>query len=108
MDLLTWQAPATDDYVLRHQRGAIRMPWASGPATVAGELVEAWVCCDPACGGVEGSRHILELNHACCPPPGWPYPRQSGRHYADFGTVHATGRYHGPLTEHWLPDAVAG
>lgn len=107
MDLLTWQAPDTDDHTARHQRGAIRMPWASGPDTLAGDLVAAWVCCDPACGGVEGGRHVLDLNHGCCDVVRvrGDRVRVRGRHRAGLGTVHGTGRYHGPLTAHWLPNA---
>src|SRR5687768_11072396 len=62
------QAPDTDDHAARHQRGVVRLPWDLGPDALAGALVPAWVCCDPACGGVELGEAVLEINHGCCTP----------------------------------------
>lgn len=109
MDLLTWQAPDVDDHTARHQRGAILLPYRVHDAD-AGDLVAAWVCCDPACGGVEGGPHVLDINHGCCDLPrlGTQRAPVRGRHRVGLGTVHFTGRHHGPLTQHWLPDASPG
>ena len=110
-------APATDDFVRRHRRGVIRMPFdlqdAHEPKR-AGDLVTAWVCCDPACGGVELSEHGLQREHRCCVPvrtcadctmrqccPRHPPAR---RHMAGTGHTWFTGFVHGMFTPFWEPD----
>lgn len=104
-------APDTGNLTARHQRGAIRLPYPIAFHD-AGELVAAWVCCDPACGGVELNQGLLETNHACCVPArccadcgaAW---RPLRRHMADYGTVRATGFHHGPFTAFWEPGGGA-
>lgn len=110
-DLLTWLAPDTDDHAARHQRGMVRLPYDLGEHSGghAGDLVPAWVCCDPLCGGVELGEHVLDINHGCCDLARFRGQRafERGRHRAGLGRIHFTGRHHGPFTEHWLPEVAA-
>ncbi|GLY08330.1 hypothetical protein [Actinoplanes sp. NBRC 101535] len=109
-ELARTTAPDVGDFVTRHRRGRVLLPYTAhiGPA---GAPVDAWVCCDPVCGGVEVSEYLLELDHGCCPPtyfqPGWYVESrmaQARRHMAGFGTVHFRGYSHGPLTAWWEPE----
>jgi len=93
-------------FTARHQRGLIRLPYTFGdePGKRAGDLAPAWVCCDPACSGVELTADGLDLNHRCCER--WPccaeHPAtRQGRHMAGYGLRWFAGYYHGPFTEHW-------
>lgn len=108
---LWWQAqritvPDTGDWTARHRRGVVRLPWDLGDR-VAGQLVDAWVCCDPACGGVELNAAVLDLNHLCCDRipccPKHPEPRWRAEHHVGLGTVGFTGSYHGWFTPYWEP-----
>lgn len=100
-------APDTTDPVERHRRGVVRLPYDLNDEP-AGTLVPAWVCCDPACGGVELSQIVLEQNHGCCVPPrccppcdaAWTPPR---RHMVGLGRVYFRGWFHGPFTAWWEP-----
>jgi hypothetical protein len=89
------QAPDTDDHTARHQRGFVRLASDLGEHSggFAGDLVPAWVCCDPACGGVELNEHVLAINHLCCHRNTATQRRCKSR----------TGRYHGPFTARWEP-----
>lgn len=88
------QAPDVDDHAARHQRGVVRLPYDLGyPGHHTGDLRPAWVCCDPACAGVELGEYVLDLNHGCCDPAG----------HVGLGRVNHPGYYHGPYTAHWLP-----
>jgi len=103
-------APDTDDHAARHRRGKVRLPYDLGPDEPAGMLVDAWVCCDPACGGVELGEYVLEINHGCCVPVRCCAEHAArGRH--SRGRRHRTGRgvtyYHGPFTPFWEPDGGA-
>lgn len=97
-------APDADDFAARHRRGAVRLPWDLGELGAAGTLVEAWVCCDPLCGGVELGQTVLEINHSCCTPlryirpPSAPVWRPARRHM-----VGSDGYHHGPYTAFWEP-----
>lgn len=102
--------PDTTDWTARHRRGAVRLPWTIGEQR-EGDLVPAWVCCDPACGGVELGDATLQLNHACCGVclcnglptfKGAPAERR-GMCRAGFGTLHYRGWFHGPFTPFWEP-----
>lgn len=103
-------APDTDDdFEVRHRRGAVRLPWDLGEAGVAGQLVDAWVCCDPLCGGVELGQTVLEINHSCCTPlrcactacaGAW---KPARRHMAGLGRRNFDGYHHGPYTAFWEP-----
>lgn len=101
--------PDTTDWTARHRRGSVRLPWAIGDEP-AGTAVAAWVCCDPACGGVELGDHVLQLNHACCganlcaglPTFQGALPELRGIHRG-AGTSHGRGWYHGPFTAWWEP-----
>lgn len=110
---LWWHAqritvPDTDDHTARHQRGSVRLPYDLNAdfGHVAGALVPAWVCCDPACGGVELGEHVLNINHGCCdvircgchPKPTW-----RGQHRTGLGGPHFTGYHDGPFTAWWEP-----
>jgi hypothetical protein len=82
-----------EDYVARHQRGHVRLPYDLGPGQLTGAIVAAWVCCDPECGGVELSERVLHINHFCC-----------GRDtYLQRRCKAAGGAYRGPFTAHWEP-----
>lgn len=98
-------APDTGDHTARHRRGAVRLPWDLGDDGHAGQLIEAWVCCDPACGGVELGEHTLNLNHHCCdlyePDPA------DRRHTVGLGWLHFRGWFHGPYTAWWEPADLA-
>jgi len=113
---LWWHArriavPDTTDWTARHQRGVIRLPYAIDADRPAGVLVPAWVCCDPACGGVEIGECVLQLNHACCGVElhcGMPTRKdgraeQLGLHRVGLGHVWFEGYYHGPFTAWWEP-----
>lgn len=100
-------APDTSDFEARHRRGVVRLPYDLGPRSggMAGDVVTAWVCCDPACGGVELNRDTLQLNHGCCGHASCachPAAPQR-RHTAGLGTVHFAGSYLGPFTDWWEP-----
>ena len=105
-------APDTDDHTARHRRGVVRLPWTldADLGQFAGTLVEAWVCCDPACGGVELGESVLELNHNCCTSPRYnsnhlrSHPQR--KHVAGWGRINASGFHHGPYTAHWEPAPV--
>lgn len=113
---LWWQAqriaaPDTTDLTARHQRGIVRLPYAIAFHD-AGELVGAWVCCDPLCGGVELNQGLLETNHACCIPARCCTDcaatcKPLRRHMADHGTMRRKGYHHGPFTAWWEPDGGA-
>ena len=111
-DLLTWLAPDVDDHTARHQRGAVRLHIDLGEdGRRIDDLVPAWVCCDPMCGGVELSEAVLDINHGCCekrcccPDHRETAPLRRGRHTVGLGRRNFTGHHHGPFTEHWLPSA---
>lgn len=97
-------APDTADYAARHRRGFVRLPYDLGPNSggMVGDLVEAWVCCDPACGGVELGEYVLEMNHDCCPPLGIGRRPSRGR-VPTRGCRARRGFYHGPFTAWWEP-----
>lgn len=95
------------DFTTRHRRGGVRLPYECGPDEPAGALVEAWVCCDPACGGVEMGAHVLGLNHHCCDEFD-PDPHADRQHTVGLGFLHFTGFYHGPFTAWWEPNALIG
>jgi hypothetical protein len=106
-------APDTDDFTARHRRGHVVLPWDLGEAGAPGQPVPAWVCCDPACGGVELGESVLEINHSCCTPlrcrcdacvGAW---RPARRHMAGLGRAHFTGWHHGPYTAFWEPGVFA-
>lgn len=101
------QAPDTDDHQARHRRGVVRLPYDLGEHGQAGQLVDAWVCCDPACGGVELGEHVLDINHGCCDVHRFvgQGALQRGHHRVGLGTVHFTGHHHGPHTPYWQPTA---
>lgn len=95
-------APDVDDHTTRHRRGVVRLPYdVVGGA--AGNLVEAWVCCDPACGGVELGEHVLEINHSCCVYRSLRPYRPLRRHMAGRDRIGWPGYYHGPFTAFWEP-----
>lgn len=99
-------APDTDDFTTRHRRGAVRLPWDLGAAGADGQLVEAWVCCDPVCGGVELGQAVLEINHSCCTPlrcGRGSATRPARRHMQGVDSVGFTGYHHGPYTAFWEP-----
>lgn len=101
--------PDTDDHTARHRRGVVRLPYDVNDdfGYVEGALVEAWVCCDPACGGVELNWAGLDTNHGCCTLP-WLLNQRSayrGQHRAGLGRIHFTGYYHGEYTAWWEPAA---
>jgi len=100
-------APETGDHTARHRRGIVRLPYDLGEHSGghAGDLVEAWVCCDPACGGVELGQHVLQLNHHCCDLAG-PDPADR-QHTVGLGWLHFTGFHHGPFTAWWEPTGGA-
>jgi hypothetical protein len=100
-------APDVADYTERHRRGVVRLPWDVGPERRAGQLVAAWVCCDPACGGVELGEYVLELNHDCCDQYGRWRALPQGQHLTGLGRIHFRGFYHGPFTAFWEPDGGA-
>lgn len=97
---LRTQAPDADDYTARHRRGTVRMPFADSMSR-EGDLVAAWVCCDPACGGVALSADLLRQAHDCCAGG------DRGRHHAGSWWVHFRLPYHGEFTALWQPDGVA-
>jgi hypothetical protein len=92
------------DYTTRHRRGLVRLPYELNADNLAGQLVEAWVCCDPACGGVELGKWILNQNHGCCWEGFKHRVRPQGRHLACYGMAHFRGFHHGPFTAFWEPD----
>lgn len=90
-----------DDFISHHRRGVVVLPYEINPdpGEREGDVVEAWVCCDPACAGVELSPHTLDLNHHCCHPMTAVQRKCKARE----------GYYHGPYTAYWQPaQAVAG
>lgn len=93
-------APDVSDFTERHRRGVVRLPWTV-TAGNAGAAVEAWVCCDPACGGVELNDHRLSLNHGCCYQ--WAPDDGDRRHAVGLGALWFHGYYHGPFTAWWEP-----
>lgn len=95
------QAPDTADFEARHCRGYVRLPYDIDEdlGWVAGAIVDAWVCCDPGCGGVELGEAPLDINHHCCKPP-----RYSGTRAAERRHTAGRGRYHGPYTPYWQPE----
>lgn len=97
-------APDTTDYTARHRRGLVRLPYDLHPDHRAGQLVTAWVCCDPGCGGVELGEFVLELNHDCCGQYGYWRALPQQRHLTGFGRLNFTGWHHGPFTPFWEPD----
>ena len=105
------QAPDVDDHTARHRRGLVRLPYDLGEHSggFAGQLVEAWVCCDPVCGGVELGAAVLDINHGCCELPRFVGQRAAGRglHRVGHGRVGFRGFYHGPLTPYWQPEGQA-
>jgi hypothetical protein len=109
---LWWQAlriaaPDAGDHTARHRRGRVRLPWELGERSggSAGQVVEAWVCCDPQCGGVELDPGWLAIQHGCCDPYG---PELSDRRHTSWGALWHVGWYHGPYTAWWEPDALVG
>ena len=90
-------APDTDDHTDRHQRGVVRLPWTLEPHP-AGTLRPAWVCCDPACGGVELGEFVLNLNHGCCKPS-----YVNGPWFVSRSCRSRGGFHHGPYTAWWEP-----
>ena len=106
-------APDGADFTARHRRGHVVLPYDLGEHSggFAGDRVEAWVCCDPQCGGVELGEAALETNHCCCPSPryaastGWA-PRR--RHMVGRGRLRFAGFYHGPFTDWWEPGEPGG
>jgi len=103
--------PDIDDHTARHRRGTVTLPWEINPepGERLGDVVPAWVCCDPACAGVELDEVSLEREHFCCDPHTFVGQRTfiRGRHRADVGRVDATGYEHGPYTPYWRPDGAA-
>jgi hypothetical protein len=96
------------DYTVRHRRGAVQLPYDLHPdiGYTAGALVEAWVCCDPVCGGVELDAGWLAVQHACCDPYG---PEPGDRRHTSWGAVwKVSGWYHGPYTAWWEPETGRG
>ncbi|AGL19518.1 hypothetical protein [Actinoplanes sp. N902-109] len=93
------QAPHADDFEARHRRGRVRLPYDLGQHSggYAGQLVDAWVCCDPGCGGVELGPVQLERNHFCCHRNTTPQRTCMAR----------DGHYYGPFTPYWQPDGAA-
>lgn len=88
------------DFTTRHRRGTTLVPNGASESYIW--RAEAYVCCDPACGGVELGEHTLWINHGCCNPFGATYRR----HMVGLGRVGFTGYYHGPFTAWWEPAAV--
>lgn len=114
-DALRIAVPDVDDFDARHCRGVVRLPHDVSDAR-AGQLVDAWVCCDPGCGGVELTEAVLQLNHGCCGVASYrgvpvclgDEPEQRGRHRVGLGTLHYRGWHHGPFTAYWEPEARKG
>lgn len=106
------QIPDTDDHAARHRRGVVRLPYEINPepGERAGDLAEAWVCCDPACAGVELNQWDLDRNHGCCDRQMFVGQRSfvRGRHRVGLGRVHFHGYYHGPYTAYWEPGIAGG
>jgi hypothetical protein len=107
---LWWQAqriavPDSADLEVRHRRGVVRLPYELGPDEPAGHLVAAWVCCDPACGGVSLNWAGLDRDHGCCDTPRLKDSvfRAVGEHRADWGRVGRLGYFHGDFTDFWEP-----
>jgi hypothetical protein len=89
-----------DDFVSHHRRGYVVLPYEINPdpGERKGDVVEAWVCCDPSCAGVELNVYDLDRNHHCC---------------HEMTAVQRKckalqGSYHGHFTAYWQPDAVGG
>lgn len=104
-------APDVEDFDQRHQRGLIRLPYDINMGA-AGDLVNAWVCCDPACGGVAVNAGGLVRDHACCNESWSLASALAARvpqrmHKAGLGTVHFTGYHHGPFTAWWEPGGAS-
>ena len=88
-----------DDYVSHHRCGYVVLPYEINPdpGEREGDIVEAWVCCDPACAGVELDPWSLERNHMCCHEHTVTQRKCKAR----------AGRYHGPFTTYWQPTSPA-
>lgn len=86
-----------DDFLTHHRRGYVRLPYEINPdpGEREGDLVEAWVCCDPACAGVELNIYDLDRNHCCC--------------HMDTAVQRKckapAGYYNGEYTAYWQPAA---
>jgi hypothetical protein len=100
-------APDTDDFTARHRRGFVRLPWDLGEAGAIGQLVEAWVCCDTGCGGVELGQTVLEINHSCCTPLRCTCTACAGAWSPARRHMACGMRHHGPYTAFWQPDGAA-
>lgn len=100
--------PQAEDFTARHQRGTVTLPWTINPVPGErqGDVLPAWVCCDPACGGVELDEWSLDREHGCCDPHRTGQQAVRGWHRVGLGRAGFRGFTHGPYAPYWAPDGA--